>query len=50
MRLDFSAALLALALAFVVVASVQFLRALPGGERGLILFEKACPIHSGLKH
>lgn len=50
MRLDFTPALVAIALAFVVLASVQFLRDLPGGERGLLLFEKACPIHSAAQH
>jgi hypothetical protein len=44
MRLDFSPVLLAMALIFVVVASVQFSRDLPGGERGLLLFEEACPL------
>jgi hypothetical protein len=47
MRLDFTPMLLATVLAFVVIASVQFLGALPGAERGLLLFEKACPIHYG---
>lgn len=46
MRLDFTPALVAIALAFVVLGSIQFLHDLPGGERGLLLFEKACPIHS----
>jgi hypothetical protein len=46
MRVDFTPALLVAVLAFVVIASAQFLRALPGGEHGLLLFEKACPIHS----
>jgi hypothetical protein len=45
-RLDFTPALLVAVLAFVALASAQFLNALPGGERGLLLFEKACPIHS----
>lgn len=45
MRLDFSAVMLATVLAFVVVGTVQLLDSLPGGERGLLLFEKACPIH-----
>ena len=44
MRLDFTPLLATLAIAFVVVGSVQFLRDLPGGERGLLLFEKSCPI------
>lgn len=50
MRLDFTAALLVTVLAFVVVASTQFLNGLPGAEHGLLLFEKACPIHSGQPH
>lgn len=45
MRFDFTPVLLAIVLVFVVVASAQFLRDLPGGEHGLLLFEKACPIH-----
>jgi hypothetical protein len=46
MRLDFMPALIAAVLAFVVIASAQLLSTLPGGERGLLLFEKACPLHS----
>jgi len=42
-------ALVAITLAFVVAASVQFLRDLPAGERGLLLFEKACPIHGTIQ-
>lgn len=38
--------LLTTVLAFVVVATVQLTSSLPGGERGLLLFEKACPIYS----
>jgi hypothetical protein len=33
-------------LAFVAVGMVELVQTLPGGERGLLLFEKACPIHS----
>ena len=44
MRFDFTPALVIIATAFVVVESVQFLHALPGGERGLLLFEKTCPL------
>ena len=40
--------LLATVLAFVVIASVQFLSGLSGAERGLLLYEKACPIHTQL--
>jgi hypothetical protein len=43
---DFTPLLLATVLAFVIVATFQFLRDLPGAERGLLLFERACPIHS----
>ena len=50
MRFDFTPALVAITLAFVVVGSVQFLRDLPGGERGLLLFEQACPIHTAAQH
>lgn len=50
MRIDFTPALVAIALTFVVVGSMQFLRDLPGGERGLLLFERACPIHSAAHH
>ncbi|MGC1380684.1 MAG: hypothetical protein WA814_06625 [Candidatus Baltobacteraceae bacterium] len=49
MKIDFTPALFAVALAFVVAGSVQFLRDLPGGERGLVLFERACPIHSTVR-
>jgi hypothetical protein len=44
--LDFTPVLLATVLAFVVTAAFQFSRSLPGGERGLLLFERACPIYS----
>jgi len=33
-------------LAFVAVGVAQLVQSLPGGERGLLLFEKACPIHN----
>jgi hypothetical protein len=46
-RFDFSLVLIAAVLAFVVVATVQFTRSLPGGERGLLLYERTCPIHIG---
>jgi hypothetical protein len=45
MRLDFTPVLLATVLTFVIVGTVQFLGSLPGGERGLLHFEKACPIY-----
>jgi hypothetical protein len=43
---DFTPLLFAIVLAFVVVGSLQFSRTLAGGERGLLLFERACPIHA----
>jgi hypothetical protein len=46
MKLDFTPLLLVTVVAFVLVASVQFWSNLPGGERGLLRFEKACPIYS----
>jgi hypothetical protein len=42
--LDFTPALMTLVLAFVVIGTSQFVHNLPGGERGLLLFEKACPL------
>lgn len=43
---DFTPVLLVIVLLFAVLAPVQFLRSLPGGERGLLKFEKACPIYN----
>jgi hypothetical protein len=43
---DFTPVLLATVLAFVVVGGLQFAHSLPDGERGLLLFEKACPVYS----
>jgi hypothetical protein len=43
---DFTPVLLATVLAFVVVGALQFASSLPGGERGLLLFERACPVYS----
>ncbi len=37
---------LSIVLAFVAAGAIQFARGLPGGERGLLLFEKACPIYT----
>jgi hypothetical protein len=48
MRLS-TPALLASVLAFVFVAVLQLSNALPGAERGLLLFEKACPIYSSAR-
>jgi hypothetical protein len=39
--------LLAVVAAFVVVGSLQFMLTLPAAEHGLLLFERACPIHAG---
>jgi hypothetical protein len=44
--LDFTPALFAIVLVFVVLGTLQFSRSLAGGERGLLLFERACPIHT----
>jgi hypothetical protein len=43
---DFTPVLFAIVLVFVVVGTLQFSRSLAGGERGLLIFEKTCPIHS----
>jgi hypothetical protein len=45
---DFAPLLAAVVLAFVILGSLQFWNVLPGGERGLLRFEKACPIYSPL--
>ncbi|MGC2407737.1 MAG: hypothetical protein WA431_15140 [Candidatus Cybelea sp.] len=45
MRLDFTPVLLFGVLAFVAAATIQLFASLPGGERGLLQFEKACPIY-----
>jgi hypothetical protein len=44
--LDFTRVLFAVA--FFCVGSIvfEFLQSWPGGQRGLLLFEKACPIYS----
>lgn len=47
---DFTPVLLATVLAFVVVAGVEFSANLAGGERGLLRFEKACPIYTTAHH
>jgi hypothetical protein len=41
---DFTPALFAVVLLFVVVAIVQFSRGWPGGQHGLLLFERACAL------
>jgi hypothetical protein len=44
--IDLMAPFLIVVLAFVLVGSLQFVKNLPGGEHGLLLFERACPIHA----
>jgi hypothetical protein len=44
-RLDFTPVLLFGVVAFVAAATIQLFGSLPGGERGLLQFEKACPIY-----
>jgi hypothetical protein len=44
--LDFAPVLFAIVLGFVVVSVLQISHSLAGGERGLLLFERACPIYS----
>jgi hypothetical protein len=41
---DFTPVLLAAVALFVVVSIVQFAQGWPGGEHGLLLFEKACAL------
>jgi hypothetical protein len=48
-KFDFTPALMAIPLAFAVLGSVQFLHDLPSAERGLLLFERACPIHHTIR-
>lgn len=43
---DFTPVLVATVLLFVTFAVFQLVRSLPDGQRGLLLFEKACPIYS----
>jgi hypothetical protein len=43
---DFTPVMVVLVLVFVAVATFDLLRTLPGGERGLLLFERACPIYN----
>lgn len=43
---DFTPVLIALVVVFVVVGTLQFLSVLPGGERGLLDFERACRLRS----
>jgi hypothetical protein len=42
---DFTPVLFGVVLLFVVVAIVQFSQGWAGGQHGLLLFEKACPIY-----
>lgn len=48
---DFTPVMFAMLALFIGVGTFQFLQALPGAERGLFLFEKACPIyqHSSIR-
>jgi hypothetical protein len=43
--LDFTPVLFGIVLAFVAAGLFGFLSGLPGAERGLLLFERACPIY-----
>lgn len=43
--LDFTPVMFAMLALFIAVGTFQFLHALPGAERGLFLFEEACPIY-----
>ena len=43
---DFTPFLLATVLLFVVLSSIQFFGSLAAGERGLLAFEKACPVYN----
>lgn len=45
MRFDFAPLLLVAVLAFVAIGITDLSRSLPGGERGLLRFEGACPIY-----
>jgi hypothetical protein len=46
MRIDFMPALFVVLFAFVLVASLQFFGSWSAAERGLLIFEKACPIYA----
>jgi hypothetical protein len=46
MRIDLMPALFVVLVAFVLVASLQFFGSWPAAERGLLIFEKACPIYA----
>jgi hypothetical protein len=43
---DFTPILFAILALFVAVGIFQFLGSWPGAERGLLSFEKACPIYA----
>lgn len=43
---DFTPVVFVVLALFVVGGTVQFLGSLPGGERGLLSFERACPIYA----
>ena len=44
--IDFMPLLIVVVVAFALLGSLQFLLTLPGAEHGLLLFERACPIHA----
>jgi hypothetical protein len=46
---DVTPVLLAAVLVFVGLALFELSRSLPDAERGLVLFEKACPIHTSVR-
>jgi hypothetical protein len=46
---DLTPMLVATVLLFVITATFQLSQSLAGGERGLLLFERACAIHSGAR-
>jgi hypothetical protein len=43
---DFTPVLVAFVFVFLIVGTIQFLSVLPGGERGLLEFERACRLRS----
>jgi len=47
---DLMPALFVVLFAFVSVAVLEFFNAWPAAERGLLIFERTCPIYSNLSH
>lgn len=45
---DFTPVLIAAVLLFVVLGTLDFFGSLPAGERGLLMYERTCPIYSSL--